>query len=93
METDYDNKVGFWIKGAPYLWVQGKTLHESKRFYMLFDIAVFDQKDYILSINEIRIYSAEGKTDPAETFSLLPFPKEKECQWFEIIFWYGLFHL
>ncbi len=80
METDYDNLIGFWIKGAPYLWVQGETPYKSKRFYMLFDIAVFDQKDYILDSNEIRIYSAKEKIDLAETFSLLPFPKEKECQ-------------
>ena len=66
MEADHDNLVGFWIKGAPYLWVQGETPYKSKRFYILFNIAVFDQKDYILNTNEIRIYSDEGKTDPTD---------------------------
>ncbi len=80
MESDYDNQVGFWIKGAPYLWVQGKTPYDSKRFYILYNISVFDQKDHILNPEFIQTALFRKKLDPAETFSIVPFPKEKECQ-------------
>ena len=80
METDYDNLVEFWVKDVPYLWVEGKTIYDSKRFYILDYISVFDKEDHILDPKYIQTALYERKLDPAETFSILPFPKEKECQ-------------
>jgi hypothetical protein len=79
METDYDNQVGFWIKGVPYLWVQGKSIQDSKRFYILYHIAVFDEQNLILDPEFIRTAIDKRKINSAETFSITPFPKEKEC--------------
>lgn len=79
METDYDNLIGFWIKDVPYLWVQGKTPDTSKRFYISYNIGVFDKENHILDSQGVQIYTVEGKIDPVETFSLLPFPTKKEC--------------
>nr|QBK85638.1 MAG: hypothetical protein LCMAC101_02330 [Marseillevirus LCMAC101] len=79
MENDYDNSIGFWIKNAPYLWVQGKTLYDSKRFYITRGRAVFDQENYILDPDFIELALIDRKLNLEETFSLIPI-KEKECQ-------------
>ena len=51
MSQDFDNDIGFWIKNVPYVWVNGKTIEECKRFYILDSnkfIAVFDENNFIV---------------------------------------------
>ena len=66
MSQDFDNDIGFWIKNVPYVWVNGKTIEECKRFYILDSnkfIAVFDENNFIVRGN----VNSSNKT-----FSILP---------------------
>ena len=65
-----DLEIGFWIKGLPYVWVEGETIFDSQRFYLISkkeDIVVFDQN------NKAVLFS---RSFPMEKYTILPFPKE-----------------
>jgi len=69
IDQDFDNNIGFWIKDVPYVWVNGKTVEECKRFYILDSIkfmAVFDETNKIIGGNTEAIKSTK------KTFSILP---------------------
>lgn len=69
MGKDFDNDIGFWIKNVPYVWVNGKTIEECKRFYIL-DlskfIAVFDEDNFIVGGDTENIKPSN------KTYSILP---------------------
>jgi len=75
MNQDFDNIIGFWVKDVPYVWVNGKTYSDCKRFYILdFTkfISVFDENNKIVS--GLDAEKDESKT----TFSIFPL-KMGEC--------------
>jgi SAM-dependent methyltransferase len=66
MVQDFDKDIGFWIKNVPYVWVNGETIEECKRFYILDSIkfmSVFDENNFIVGGN----VNSSNKT-----FSILP---------------------
>lgn len=77
---DWDNKIAFWIKGVPYLWVDNKDWKKCKRIYLVSP--------------KTRAFDIEGKSKTLQTFweertpfymafLLLRIAKRE----FQIIFW------
>lgn len=70
-----DSYIGNWLVDVPYIWVEGETLRDCKRFYILHPnaCAVFDKENRISTKYEIE-KAKYRKLD--ETFSIFPFDKE-----------------
>lgn len=74
---DFDSHIGFWIEGAPYMWIPGNSdAQDSKRIYISAfpnsRTAIFDSNDSSVSNGEVSDNSVEN------AYSILPLG-EKGC--------------
>jgi hypothetical protein len=76
-----DQKIGYWIKGVPYVWIGSGKEEECKRFYILHHntAALFDSKNRLVDPTFIKSEMYAGRLDLKETFSLLPLA-DKKCK-------------
>jgi hypothetical protein len=92
MSSNFDKKIKFWIKGLPYVWIQGKHISDSQRLYLLNSdkIIVFDEYNNPSFLSDI----SENKKDDSNKnrnfrqnsegpYTLFPFPDKcilpKQC--------------
>ena len=77
---DLDRSIGFWAKGLPYVWSEGDTIAESRRFYLIQHdaCAVFNEAGQLTDIESVQGATFLGQVDPTETFSLVPVASD-EC--------------
>lgn len=79
MTQDFDNTIGFWIKGVPYVWVPDNLIENCKRYYILdskLSIAVFNEHNKIVDARSDRNKKSERSEKSA--MSLFPF-ENKRC--------------
>jgi hypothetical protein len=78
MNKDLDDMIGFWLKGLPYIWIEGETWEECMRFYLVDDqiSAVFDEDNHTLDGRNISSYINFKMVSPKKKFSLFPFNKD-----------------
>lgn len=49
---DYDNEIGFWTYGVPYVWINNKDMKECRRLYL-----VYNQDDVFVSHRTYKEYN------------------------------------
>ena len=75
MLYDFDNFIGFWVKGMPYIFIEGDTVEKCKRIYTpLIDknIVIFDASNRKIDVESV----ADDFLTIDELYCLLPFEKE-----------------
>jgi ubiquinone/menaquinone biosynthesis C-methylase UbiE len=72
MTQDFDNTIGFWIKGIPYIWSADNVIENCKRYYILdsnLSVALFDEHN--------KIVDPRKKPSEKSVMSLFPFENKK----------------
>ena len=77
MQKSLDSTISFWIKNVPYLWVPGKNVHDSKRFYILGDLtdelSFFNKKNEFMNSlcsDDACLFSFDPKCDVVREYFL-----------------------
>jgi hypothetical protein len=75
MLSDFDKKIGFWIKGIPYIWIEGKNIFDSQRLYLLNSsgskLVVFDEDNnptFLSSVIRSKSKKDEGEINKYKKF-------------------------
>ena len=74
--TDFDDEIGFWLRGIPYVWVNGRTIDQCKRFYIVpprTPVITFDKGNEGETLTEVK--SEIFGRGQHESVSLLPMPE------------------
>jgi hypothetical protein len=90
--TDFDNDIRFWLRGIPYVWVNGRTIDQCKRFYIVpprTKIVTFNERNEAESLTEVKTRLFGQALNLTDTFSLLPIPEGCQLPRHCFLIWLG----